>query len=170
MGGPGSGSWVRWDKKGIIEDYPRLDVRELHKEHGINPENEIALKYKLQGEQVVQEIFLDWTACNFGGCRPWLICMTCGRRVAVLYLRGKYFACRHCCNLTYSSCQESDKRFSKFLQKHHSSGDEEDMPLYALKGWLSRAQRGKERLKKEMNRRRRGRPPKKAHGPQGDLG
>jgi len=39
----------------------------------------------------------------------------CGRRVAKLYLpRGaRYFGCRHCYDLTYLSCQRSDKRVSR---------------------------------------------------------
>jgi hypothetical protein len=35
----------------------------------------------------------------------------CGRRVGKLYLPpcGRYFGCRHCYRLTYTSCQESHK-------------------------------------------------------------
>lgn len=49
------------------------------------------------------------TPCHFGGFRYWFQCpwyangVYCGRRVGVLYLGGKYFACRHCYNLTYNS-------------------------------------------------------------------
>ena len=121
MGGPGSGSWFRWDKKGTVEDHPRLDVRELHREHGIKPGDWMTVQYEWRGEQMAQEVHFDWTPCNYGGHRPWLICMDCGRRVAVLYLRGKYFACRHCHNLTYRSCQESDSRFNKFFQNYDGS-------------------------------------------------
>jgi hypothetical protein len=55
------------------------------------------------------KIPLTTTPCNFGGKRFWFICpwyvnsRYCGRRVGVLYLSDKYFACRHCYNLTYSS-------------------------------------------------------------------
>lgn len=55
------------------------------------------------------KIPLTTTPCNFGGKRYWFICpfsangRYCGRRVGVLYLGGKYFACRHCYNLTYNS-------------------------------------------------------------------
>jgi hypothetical protein len=72
--------------------------------------------------------------------------------------------------LTYRSCQESDSRFSKFLQDYDGFGEGDDMPLYALKGWLSRAQREKDRLKRKMaqQKKRRGRP-KKVHGSQGNL-
>ena len=55
--------------------------------------------------------------CNFGGYRYWFICPLtangryCGRRVGKLYLApgSRYFACRHCHDLTYRSSQESDK-------------------------------------------------------------
>ncbi|MBK7282257.1 hypothetical protein [Candidatus Aalborgicola defluviihabitans] len=33
-------------------------------------------------------------------------CPSCGKRVAVLYGPGKYFACRRCCGLGYASQKE----------------------------------------------------------------
>jgi len=47
---------------------------------------------------------LEWVSCNYGGRRAWFRCPTsdCGRRVAILYLRGT-FACRHCHQLGYAS-------------------------------------------------------------------
>ena len=33
-----------------------------------------------------------------------------GRRARKLYLGGRYFGCRHCHNLTYTSSQQSDAR------------------------------------------------------------
>jgi hypothetical protein len=61
-------------------------------------------------EDVQEPVPLTWTACNFGGERPWFICpgAGCGRRVAVLYGPGKYFLCRHCYDLRYES-QREDK-------------------------------------------------------------
>lgn len=53
------------------------------------------------------------TPCYFGGKRYWFICsvyksgMYCGRRVAVLYKGGDYFACRHCYDLSYESRNEN---------------------------------------------------------------
>ena len=50
--------------------------------------------------------------CNFGGERPWFVCpgvvngVACGRRVAKLYLKRRYFLCRHCHNLSYESQHE----------------------------------------------------------------
>jgi len=160
MGGPGSG--VKWEKKGTVEGRQCLDVRELHRAHGIKPENEMTINYEWRGEQVTQEIFLDWTACNYGGLRPWFICMACRRRVAKIYFGGKNFVCRHCLNLTYRSCQESDSRFSNFLRNYDGDGLGKDLPLYALKGLSGRIGKEKDLLQKEMNRRRRRRPSKRA--------
>jgi hypothetical protein len=64
-------------------------------------------------EDVCYAIPLSWTPCNFGGSRPWFDCpgvvneVPCGRRVAKLYLKGRYFLCRHCQDLGYSSQQEA---------------------------------------------------------------
>lgn len=58
---------------------------------------------------------LTWTPCNFGGSRPWFLCpgmvngVACGRRVAKLYLRHRYFLCRHCHDLTYASRQQGGR-------------------------------------------------------------
>lgn len=55
------------------------------------------------------KIPLTNTACHFGGKRYWFVCpwyangRYCGKRVGVLYLSGKYFACRHCNDLSYNS-------------------------------------------------------------------
>jgi hypothetical protein len=59
---------------------------------------------------VWEPVDLTWTACNFGGERPWFVCpgAGCGRRVVVLYGPGKYFPCRHCYDLRYES-QRKDK-------------------------------------------------------------
>lgn len=42
-------------------------------------------------EDVHEAVSLDWTACNFGGKRPWFVCpgAECGRRVAILYGPGR---------------------------------------------------------------------------------
>jgi hypothetical protein len=167
MGGRGSGT--KWDKKGAVEDHPRVDVRALHREHRIIPGSWFTIQYEWRGEPMAQEVHFDWTPCNYGGQRPWLICTDCGRRVGVIYLRVKKFACRHCHNLTYTSCQEADSRFGKMFRNYDVSGGAENIPLWALKGCLSRAWKEKKRIIKALNRRRRGRPPKIADGPQGNL-
>ena len=169
MGGPGSGGWFRCVKKGIVEDHPRVDVRALHRERRIIPGSWVTVQYEWRGEQVAQEVHFDWTKCNYGGHRPWLICIDCGRRVGVIYLRVKKFACRHCHDLTYRSCQESDSRFNKFFQNYDGSDGDEPLPFYFLKGYTTKRMKRMERLKKELARRPRGRPPKIADGSQGNL-
>jgi hypothetical protein len=65
---------------------------------------------------------LATTRPSFGGLRWWFVCplivngRTCIRRVGKLYLPpgGRYFGCRHCHDLTYTSCQESHKYDTAF--------------------------------------------------------
>jgi hypothetical protein len=67
-------------------------------------------------EHVDYRVELEATQPHFGGLRWWFLCplsvnrRPCGRRVAKLYLSGRYFGCRHCHDLTYTSCQQHDKR------------------------------------------------------------
>jgi len=53
--------------------------------------------------------------CRYGGKRWYFLCPlnNCGRRVAILYLKGRYFGCRHCHNLTYMSCQDNHSWLAK---------------------------------------------------------
>lgn len=50
-------------------------------------------------------VMLERTPCNYGGERTWLMCPAsgCKHRVAVLYLYGGVFVCRHCTGLLYDS-------------------------------------------------------------------
>lgn len=64
-------------------------------------------------ENFAYKMPLTSTPCFFGGKRYWFICSAsrdgvyCGRRVGVLYLGGRYFACRHCYDLSYESRNEN---------------------------------------------------------------
>ncbi len=60
-------------------------------------------------ESLDYPIRLQTTSCHFGGVRYWFTCpaVGCGRRVAILYSGGKYYACRHCYQLKYASQKES---------------------------------------------------------------
>ncbi|MGZ5524415.1 MAG: hypothetical protein ACXWFF_05325 [Methylomonas sp.] len=71
-------------------------------------------------ESLDYPVMLQTTACHYGGMRYWFTCPAagCGRRVAVLYQGGKYFACRHCYQLAYKSQRETpddraDRRANK---------------------------------------------------------
>jgi hypothetical protein len=61
----------------------------------------------LPAESIRQVVMLETTPCTLGGSRPWFCCPTCSKRVAVLYGKGRLFACRHCKGLAYASQRES---------------------------------------------------------------
>jgi hypothetical protein len=136
MGGPGSGNWYRWDKRTTLDEVKRLDVRWLHRQGYLQPwvratvtwhrgghqtgsvsvamvdgRLVVQCRYRQRGteawEDVRQVITLAWTACHYGGQRPWFLCPGCQRRVAVLCGDGKWFLCRHCYQLPYGSQQET---------------------------------------------------------------
>jgi hypothetical protein len=75
----------------------------------------VILRYRFRSgwegewEDVWEPVSLEWTACNFGGARPWFVCpgAECGRRVAILYGPGRYFLCRHCYGVVYDSQREN---------------------------------------------------------------
>lgn len=135
MGGRGSGNWYRWDSKPTTEGQLGIDIRWLKKNGYLKPgysgllswscngEESGSVRYRIEinrmilnfrhrqnggeWESVEQDIPFDRTPCHYGGFRLWFNCPRCSRRVAVLYCAGKYFYCRHCYGLTYSSQQES---------------------------------------------------------------
>jgi len=131
MGGSGSGTWYRWNKRTTTEEVRRLDIRYLHK-HGLLEPNRAGLLSWTQGgesignisyttlndqivlrfrwrrhgddwEPVKQTIWFDETPCNYGGSRKWFSCPDCDQRAAVLYLVDKLFLCRKCYQLPYTS-------------------------------------------------------------------
>lgn len=63
-------------------------------------------------ESVEEPITLTESSCHYGGTRPWFLCpgvrngRWCGKRVGKLYLGQRYFVCRHCLRLAYSSQSE----------------------------------------------------------------
>lgn len=154
MGGSGSGSWYRWDSKTTIESQYKIDVRWMKKQGLLVPGTAGTLSWSCRGkesgyisyrlgsdrlilnyrsrqsggewESIEDKIYFTWTPCNYGGRRQWFLCPRCNRRVAIVY-GGKYFCCRHCHNLTYSSQQEgkSDRLMEKArkIRKRMGGGD-----------------------------------------------
>ena len=57
----------------------------------------------------VNTVTLDWSACHFGGRRPWWLCPACGRRVALIYSGHGRYACRNCFQLAYRSQRETEE-------------------------------------------------------------
>ena len=131
MGGYGSGRWHTGRR--TTGGMWRLDVRWLHREglltvgrcstvrwsHNGQPaasisvsahDGQVMLKYRSRSqggdwEDMEYSVALQWTGCRFGGQRPWFLCPSCGRRVAVLW-GGTIYACRHCHKLAYTSQRE----------------------------------------------------------------
>ena len=59
-------------------------------------------------ESLEYPVYLERTACHYGGSRVWFHCPArgCGKRVANLY-GGRIFACRKCYGLAYLSQRQS---------------------------------------------------------------
>lgn len=63
----------------------------------------VRLNFTTNEQPVQQHVPIVRTACNYGGTRPWFRCPRCDVRVAVLYMRGGRFICRHCGRISYAS-------------------------------------------------------------------
>jgi hypothetical protein len=79
-------------------------------------------------EDVSESVRIVRVSCRYGGDRPYFVCpgvaksTTCGRRVTKLYLPGRYFLCRDCNRLSYTSQSEggldrSLRRANKIRQR-----------------------------------------------------
>lgn len=111
----------RWQREGLLKPWNSFSaewMRNGEKIAGINVKVEsgqLLLSYNFRRndtdnwECLEYPVRLQTTECNYGGVRNWFTCPAkgCGRRVAVLYSAGKYFACRQCYQLTYQSQRET---------------------------------------------------------------
>ncbi len=140
MGGWGSGRRFRFGStRRVAESSLPVDIRELKRKDLLIPggritsrwsrngtvhssidaivhDDQLVLRYTYQEkESVEQPIRFAWTRCNFGGKRIWFVCPSCGRRCAVIYSCGKYFACRICGDVAYQTQNETwqDRLFTK---------------------------------------------------------
>jgi hypothetical protein len=105
------GRWfsLRWSRAGRETDSIRGAVQ------GSDRPERVLLLYRhrsgagAEWEDVQESVSLEWSACHFGGERPWFVCpgAGCGRRAAILYGPGRYFLCRHCYDLVYESQREN---------------------------------------------------------------
>ena len=112
-----TGSW-RWTYRSGSGFAVNYEVRTLD---AGNPILRLSYSWTWGGKGAVESadyhVRLATTRPRIGGSRWWFVCPLvgsgppCSRRVGKLYLppRSRYFGCRHCHGLTYTSCQESRK-------------------------------------------------------------
>jgi hypothetical protein len=103
-----SGRAARIGYEADLRDPRHASVTLEYTKGGEPPDGPTSLRYPIE---------LASTVPRFGGLRWWFVCplvvrgRRCGRRAGKLHLPpgGRYFGCRHCYDLTYTSCQESHK-------------------------------------------------------------
>ena len=127
---PGSG-WLSWTNTASGEQTASASYsREVVDDRVV-----LRLRYSVtrrDGEKhdIEEPISLQTTPSTVGGRRWRFTCplvvngRSCGRRVGKLYLPpgARYFGCRHCHDLTYSSCQESHRYDRVFRNLANETG------------------------------------------------
>lgn len=128
MGGLGSGRRSSYGGKPETGDSMPLDLRLIARRGLLVPGNRFSWHWRVSGQEsagitisvedgalvlsyrrrrtgdvVEQRLYLQSSPCHLGGSRDWFTCPRCGKRVAVLYAPGSYFACRQCGGLTYAT-------------------------------------------------------------------
>mgnify|MGYP003135067134 FL=1 len=109
------GNWV-WSRDGQETGRIGYHATERH----------FVLDYKVRvyggdWESITQSIPLTYADCHYGGTRPYFRCngivngLDCTRRVGKVFAGGRYFLCRHCYNVAYSS--QSEPRYDRMLRR-----------------------------------------------------
>jgi hypothetical protein len=110
-----SGGWS-WTRDG--QEQARISLKA--------EQDRIVLDYnvRLYGgdwEPITQPVRITHTDCHYGGQRPYFLCpgivngKHCERRVGKLFAGGRYFLCRHCYDIAYSS--QSEARYDRMLRR-----------------------------------------------------
>lgn len=107
MGGFGSGRYRSSHDGRTVNDFARVDVREVARHHCLVPGDAIFIAKR--------RIELDWTPTHFGRPRVWFRCPGCRARVALLYAAADGLLCRKCRGLTYPT-QYQDARDRAFTR------------------------------------------------------
>lgn len=100
----GSFGTLSWSRNG--EEFGLISFR--------TQSDQVLLEYRVKAhggdwESVSQTVPLTYVHCNYGAHRPYFRCpgvidgRSCGRRVGKLFGADKYFLCRHCYRLNYTS-------------------------------------------------------------------
>ena len=116
----GSGNW-KWLRNGEVRCSISYEVNTLQHPAWLR----VQYSNKDSGKAYDYKINLTTTRPHYGGRRWWFLCPVqgCDKRVSVLYL-AHIFACRRCCNFTYSSQNEAphDRLLSKAQSLHQQMG------------------------------------------------
>jgi hypothetical protein len=110
-----TGDWM-WSRNG--EEIARIGFKA--------EDGRLVLDYRVrlnggEWEPITQHIRITHVDCHYGGQRPYFNCpgvvneRHCGRRVGKLFSGGKYFLCRHCYRIAYSS--QSEPRCDRMLRR-----------------------------------------------------
>jgi hypothetical protein len=119
-----SGSWC-WYRDASRKEKTAAIGYEVNTLDPAGPWVRLSYTFTATQQQFDYRVELTTTRPRFGGLRWWFVCplvvqgCPCNRRVGKLYLPagGRYYGCRRCYNLTYTSCQQHDKRVD-FLRKN----------------------------------------------------
>lgn len=109
------GNWV-WSRDG--DEVARIGFKA--------EEGQLVLDYRFRQyggdwEPTTEVVRLTNADCNYGNQRPYFRCpgvvngRYCGRRVGKLFSGGRYFLCRHCYKVAYSS--QSEARYDRMLRR-----------------------------------------------------
>jgi hypothetical protein len=102
-----------------VENLSHIDVNELNRLGAFRARMEFpflglrtsshAIEYRgpsWSPDRPSQLIPIQWTPCNYGGRRPWLVCL-CGKRAGKLYRGSAWLGCRQCADVVYESQKRS---------------------------------------------------------------
>lgn len=109
------GDWM-WSSEG--EEVARIGYKA---EAGQLVLNYRMREYDGDWEPITEAIRLTHVDCHYGKSRPYFICpgivndRACRRRVGKLFAGGRFFLCRHCYRVAYSS--QSEPRYDRMLRR-----------------------------------------------------
>jgi hypothetical protein len=155
MGGFGSGRKPS-GSRGTTSSVPQLNINEFRKHDALSEgrygvieitvnnvnstfyfrtgESEVTLAYSVDvcGQSIERHSYsvsVQWTHCNYGGVRPWFVCLGCAKRCQILYVgkENRIFQCRKCQNLCYRSqlegvCERAINRIYFYRSKLKMNG------------------------------------------------
>ena len=78
--------------KPIYENIPKLTIQQLKDRLNGKP----YIHFDWEGKGYIVQV--AYSACRFGGTRPWFICPHCQSRVGSLLFFNHQIGCRHCLN------------------------------------------------------------------------